>query len=108
MLAKVGDQFVPIPINIDTVNRLYGLDLDEDTIHAFFDNVREPRERIVTSEDVVLNAVGRTCTKNSSAAIHASNGDSTRPNSPLRWRRASRRAPTATTATSPTVPKHAR
>jgi UDP-galactopyranose mutase len=57
--AKVGDQFVPIPINIDTVNRVYGLSLDEQTIGAFFESVREPRSPIRTSEDVVLNAVGR-------------------------------------------------
>jgi UDP-galactopyranose mutase len=59
VLAKVDAQFVPIPINIDTVNRLYGLDLNENTIRAFFDSVREPRDAIRTSEDVVLNAVGR-------------------------------------------------
>src|SRR3954470_17633267 len=59
VLAKVGEQFVPIPINIDTVNRLYGLQLDEHTIQGFFDGVREPRDVISTSEDVVLNAVGR-------------------------------------------------
>jgi UDP-galactopyranose mutase len=59
VLAKVGELLVPIPINIDTVNALYGLSLDETTIQAFFDSVREPRERIETSEDVVLNAVGR-------------------------------------------------
>jgi len=59
VLAKVGEQFVPIPINIDTVNRLYGLHLDETTIQSFFDSVREPRNPIKTSEDVVLNAVGR-------------------------------------------------
>jgi UDP-galactopyranose mutase len=59
VLAKAGDQLVPIPINIDTVNRLYGLDLDEETIQAFFDDVREPRHPIRTSEDVVINAVGR-------------------------------------------------
>jgi UDP-galactopyranose mutase len=59
VLAKVGEQLLPIPINIDTVNRLYGLDLDTDTIQAFFDRVREPRATIKTSEDVVLNAVGR-------------------------------------------------
>jgi UDP-galactopyranose mutase len=59
VLAKVGDRRVPIPINIDTVNQLYGLDLDESTIQAFFDRVREPRDPIRTSEDVVLNAVGR-------------------------------------------------
>src|SRR5690606_23834641 len=59
VLARVEGQLVPLPINIDTVNRLYGLDLDEDTIQAFFDKVREPRETIDTSEDVVVNAVGR-------------------------------------------------
>lgn len=59
VLAKVEGQLVPIPINIDTVNRLYGLDLDETSIQAFYDSVREPREALATSEDVVLNAVGR-------------------------------------------------
>jgi UDP-galactopyranose mutase len=59
VLAKVGDRLLPIPINIDTVNRLYGLALDESSIQAFYDSVREPRAEIRTSEDVVLNAVGR-------------------------------------------------
>ncbi|HYF59663.1 MAG TPA: UDP-galactopyranose mutase [Burkholderiaceae bacterium] len=59
VLAKVGEKLVPIPINIDTVNEVYGLQLDESTIQGFYDSVREPRERIETSEDVVVNAVGR-------------------------------------------------
>ena len=59
VLAKVEEQLVPIPINIDTVNQLYGLNLDENTIQGFYDSVREPREKIETSEDVVINAVGR-------------------------------------------------
>lgn len=59
VLAQVDGQLVPIPINIDTVNRLYGLDLDEDSIQAFYDSVREPREKIRTSEDVVVNTVGQ-------------------------------------------------
>lgn len=59
VLAKVGDQFVPIPINIDTVNRVYGLKLTEKTIQAFYDRVRQPRAQIRTSEDVVINAVGQ-------------------------------------------------
>ncbi|HVE49430.1 MAG TPA: UDP-galactopyranose mutase [Casimicrobiaceae bacterium] len=57
--AKVGDQLVPMPINVDTVNRLYGLALTELTIGAFFESVREPRSPIGTSEDVVVNSVGR-------------------------------------------------
>lgn len=59
VLAKVDEKLLPIPINIDTVNRLYGLSLNEDTIQAFYDQVREPRNKILSSEDVVLNAVGR-------------------------------------------------
>jgi UDP-galactopyranose mutase len=62
VLAQVtgaaGVQLLPIPINIDTVNKLYGLQLDESTIQGFFDSVREPRA-IHNSEDVVINAVGR-------------------------------------------------
>lgn len=49
----------PFPINRDTLNRLYGLDLDEAGASEFFERVREPRDPILTSEDVVLNSVGR-------------------------------------------------
>lgn len=59
VLAAVGGQLLPIPINRLTVNRLYGLNLDEAGVGAFFERVREPREPVLTSEDVVLNAVGR-------------------------------------------------
>jgi UDP-galactopyranose mutase len=59
VLASVDGKLLPIPINVDTVNRLYGLALDESTIQAFYDRVREPKNEIRTSEDVVLNAVGR-------------------------------------------------
>ncbi|UOF91393.1 UDP-galactopyranose mutase [Fodinisporobacter ferrooxydans] len=59
VLAKVDDQLLPIPINLDTINRLYHLDLDEESLKDFYEKVREPREFIRTSEDVVLNTVGR-------------------------------------------------
>ncbi|MGA2571989.1 MAG: UDP-galactopyranose mutase [Terracidiphilus sp.] len=58
VLAKVGDQLVPFPINQTTINRLYGLDLDEEGVRRFLEQVREPRTELRTSEDVVLNAVG--------------------------------------------------
>ena len=48
----------PMPINRSTINRLYGLDLDEAGVVAFLERVREPREPVRTSEDVVLNSVG--------------------------------------------------
>lgn len=59
VLGSVDGMLVPLPINIDTVNRLYGLELDEHSIQAFYDRVREPRDPIATSEDVVINGVGR-------------------------------------------------
>jgi UDP-galactopyranose mutase len=59
VLACVDGQLLPIPINQTTINRLYGLHLDEAGVRAFYERVREPRSPIRTSEDVVVNAVGR-------------------------------------------------
>jgi UDP-galactopyranose mutase len=60
VLARVGEQLVPMPINRTTLNALYGLDLrsDEDA-EAFLASRAEPVEAIRTSEDVVVSAVGR-------------------------------------------------
>ena len=55
--ARTGAAY-PLPINRTTINKLYGLNLDEAGIAAFLERVREPREPIKTSEDVVLNSVG--------------------------------------------------
>jgi len=59
VLASVDGVLVPIPVNRTTVNRLYGLQLDEAGMAAFLGRVRERREPERTSEDVVLNRVGR-------------------------------------------------
>ncbi|MCL6558777.1 MAG: UDP-galactopyranose mutase [Firmicutes bacterium] len=59
VLAHVEGQLLPIPINRTTINKLYGLDLDETGVAAFLEKVRELRYPILTSEDVVLNSVGR-------------------------------------------------
>ncbi len=59
VLASVDGQLVPIPINLDTINRLYGLSLDRFTLQEFFDTMREPVDHPRTSEDVVVSAVGR-------------------------------------------------
>lgn len=59
VLAVLDGQSYPVPINQTTVNRLYGLDLDEAGVAAFFERVRERREPVQSSEDVVLNSVGR-------------------------------------------------
>lgn len=49
----------PFPINRDTLNQLYGLNMDEREAAAFLEQAREPRAPVRTSEDVVLNSVGR-------------------------------------------------
>ena len=57
--AWVDGQLVPIPINLDTVNRLYGLNLTSFELEAFFERVAEPRSPVRTSEDVIVSKVGR-------------------------------------------------
>jgi UDP-galactopyranose mutase len=59
VLASVDGQLLPIPINLDTVNRLYGLNLTSFQLEDFFASVAEPKEQIRTSEDVIVNRVGR-------------------------------------------------
>lgn len=59
VLGVVDGKHYPFPINRDTLNQLYDLDLDAAGAAAFFEQVRQPRDPVRTSEDVVLNAVGR-------------------------------------------------
>ena len=58
--AVVRDKLVPIPINRTTLNELFDLDLKTDQEAAdYLASRAEPVEDIKTSEDVVINAVGR-------------------------------------------------
>ena len=57
VLASVDGQLLPIPINLDTVNRLYGLNLTAFQLEDFFASVAEPVEKVRTSEDVVVGGV---------------------------------------------------
>jgi len=60
VLAVVRDKTVPIPINRTTLNALFGLDLKTDQDAAdYLASRAEPVADIQTSEDVVVNAVGR-------------------------------------------------
>jgi UDP-galactopyranose mutase len=59
VLASVDGMLVPIPINLDTINKLYGLNLTSFQVEEFFASVAEPREHVRTSEDVVISKVGR-------------------------------------------------
>ena len=60
VLAEVRGKRVPIPINRTTLNILFDLDLKTDEEAAdYLASRAEPVEEIRTSEDVVVNAVGR-------------------------------------------------
>jgi UDP-galactopyranose mutase len=59
VLGRVDDKLVPIPINLDTVNTLYGLNLTSDELEGWFAERAETVEEIRTSEDVVVSKVGR-------------------------------------------------
>lgn len=59
VLASVDGQLVPIPINQNTINALYGLNLSSEQIQDFFSARAEKRDKITTSEDVVISTVGK-------------------------------------------------
>jgi UDP-galactopyranose mutase len=59
VLASVDGQLLPMPINLDTVNRLYGLSLTSFELEGFFARQAEKVEQVLTSEDVVVGRVGR-------------------------------------------------
>jgi UDP-galactopyranose mutase len=59
VLASVDGQLVPIPINLNTINQLYGLSLTSFQLDQFFEAAAEKCEQIRTSEDVVVSKVGR-------------------------------------------------
>lgn len=59
VLGVINGKEYPFPINKDTLNQLYSLNLTEEQAAEYFEKVREPKEKLLTSEDVVLNSVGR-------------------------------------------------
>lgn len=59
VLSCVDGMLLPIPINLDTINRLYGLDLTSAELEAFLAARRETVPEIRTAEDVVVSTVGR-------------------------------------------------
>jgi UDP-galactopyranose mutase len=58
VLAMVDGQLYPVPINRTTINRLYGLNLDQEGVARYLEGVRTHRIPVLNSEDVVLNNVG--------------------------------------------------
>jgi UDP-galactopyranose mutase len=56
--ASVDGQLMPMPINLDTINALFGTQMNSMELEKFFETLAEPRGQIRTSEDVVVNKVG--------------------------------------------------
>ncbi len=59
VLGSVDGQLVPIPINLNTINQLYGLQLNSSEVETFFAARAEKVAGVKTSEDVVVSKVGR-------------------------------------------------
>lgn len=59
VLAAVDGLQVPIPINLNTINQLYGLHLETAELQAWFADRAEAVDQIRTSEDIVVSTVGR-------------------------------------------------
>jgi UDP-galactopyranose mutase len=59
VLASVDGQLVPLPINLDTVNALYGLQLTSFEMEGWLASVAETKDQIRNSEDVIVSKVGR-------------------------------------------------
>jgi UDP-galactopyranose mutase len=59
VVASVDGKLLPMPINRDTINGLYDLELSsEDEVEAFYAERREDRPLMQTSEDAVVAKVG--------------------------------------------------
>jgi UDP-galactopyranose mutase len=59
VLAAVDGMLLPMPINLDTINKLYGLNLTAFEVEDFLETLAEKCDNIRTSEDVVVSKVGR-------------------------------------------------
>ena len=60
VLARIGTDLYPIPINRLTLNKLYHLGLESDLdVQQYLEKVREKRKSILNSEDIIIDRVGR-------------------------------------------------
>jgi UDP-galactopyranose mutase len=59
VLAHVDGKYVPFPINVDTVNQLYGWSLSPEQTLEYFARVAEPIGTSRTSESAVVSKIGR-------------------------------------------------
>jgi len=59
VIASVDGKLLPFPINVDTVNRLYGLTMSPEETEAYFQRVAVPVKHARTSEEAVISKIGR-------------------------------------------------
>jgi UDP-galactopyranose mutase len=59
VLASADGLLLPMPINLDTLNRLYGLNMNSFEAEQFLASRAEVKEQIKTSEDVIVSKIGR-------------------------------------------------
>jgi UDP-galactopyranose mutase len=60
VLASLNGELYPIPINRITLNKLYRLNLkSEEEVKNYYDSVKEKRNPVLNSEDIIVNQVGR-------------------------------------------------
>jgi len=59
VLSSVDGKLLPVPINLDSINGYYGMNLSEKAAAVFLESLAEPVEQIRTSEDVIVSKVGR-------------------------------------------------
>jgi UDP-galactopyranose mutase len=58
VLASVDGQLVPIPINLTTINSLYGLNLSSEDVQSFYLSKAVKVTSIKNSEDAIISQVG--------------------------------------------------
>lgn len=56
--ANIDEKLYPFPININTLNSLYNLNLTEETIADYFNKVRIKKDSINNTEDQILSTFG--------------------------------------------------
>lgn len=58
VLSFINGNLVPMPINLDTINMVYGTNYDSFTVKEFFENVKQSDIEIKNSKDVIVSQVG--------------------------------------------------
>jgi UDP-galactopyranose mutase len=59
VLTSVDGQLLPMPINLDTLNALYGLNMSSVEVERLLESMAEKKSQIRTLEDAVVSRVGR-------------------------------------------------